>query len=161
MGADPLVQKFTKTANEYFLDEAGCATVPETLQLWRMDRRLVLVGDPKQLVPATLSAGARYNVRGGGTHSINPLAPQHMLSLLYHAILNGFPVFVLRVQRRMVRGLFDLSKDIFYNRLGVSDNQMALSYSETSDTSTGHHNLSLSCEDWASRVLGVAPTRDG
>lgn len=84
-----------------------------------------------------------------------------MLSLLYHAILNGFPVFVLRVQRRMVRGLFDLSKDIFYNRLGASDNQMELSYSETSDTSTGHHNLSLSCEDWASRVLCVAPTRDG
>lgn len=84
-----------------------------------------------------------------------------MLSLLYHAILNGFHVLVLRVQRRMVRGLFDLSKDTFHNRLGASDNQMELSYSETSDTSTGHHKLSLSCEDWASRVLGVAPTRDG
>lgn len=45
-----------------------------------------------------------------------------MLSLLYHVILSGFPVFVLQVQRRIVRGLFDLSKDIFNNQLGLSDN---------------------------------------
>ncbi|KAG8157717.1 hypothetical protein KVR01_012379 [Diaporthe batatas] len=44
VGASPLVRKFTKTANEFFLDEAGPATVAETLQLWRMDRRIVLAG---------------------------------------------------------------------------------------------------------------------
>lgn len=161
VGAGPLVRKFTKTANEYFLDEAGSATVAETLQLWRMDRRIVLSGDPKQLQPATLSAGARYNTGRGPPHSINPVAPQHMMSALYYGMVNSFPVFVLRVQRRMVRGLFDLSKDLFYNRLGASGKQLDLSYSETSDTSSGQHSLSLSYEDWASRVLGVQPTIDG
>lgn len=141
------------------MDEAGSATVAETLQLWRMDRRIVLSGDPKQLVPATLSAGARYNTTRG-PHSINPLAPQHMMSALYYGMVNGFPTFVLRVQRRMVHGLFDLSKDLLYNRLGQSGNQLELSYSETSGTPSGHHDLSLSCEDWASRVLGVTRTKD-
>lgn len=107
VGASPLIRKFTKTANEFFLDEAGSATVAETLQLWRMDRRIALAGDPKQLVPATLSAGARYKTTGR-PHSINPLAPQHMMSALCCGMINSFPVFVLRVQRRMVRGLFDL-----------------------------------------------------
>lgn len=37
VGAGPLVRKFTKTANEYFLDETGSAIVAETLQLWRIN----------------------------------------------------------------------------------------------------------------------------
>lgn len=81
VGAGPLVRKFTKTANEYFLDKAGCATFAETFQLWRMDRRISLAGDSKQLVPATLSAGARYTTPGG-LHSINFLVSQHMMSAL-------------------------------------------------------------------------------
>lgn len=84
-----------------------------------------------------------------------------MMSELYHGMINSFPVFVLRAKRRMVRGLFDLSEDLFYNRIGGSGNQLRLAYSETSDTSSGQHDLSLSCEDWTSRVLGVTPTRDG
>lgn len=43
-----------------------------------------------------------------------------MMSALYDGMVNSFPVFVLRVQRRMLRGLFDLSKGLFYNRLGGS-----------------------------------------
>lgn len=115
---------------------------------------------PKAAVPATLSAGARYST-SGQPHSINPLAPQHMMSALYYGMVNSFPVFVLRVQRRMVRGLFDLSKDLFYNRLGASGNTLELSYSETSETSSGQHDLSLSCEAWANEILNVRPTNDG
>lgn len=84
-----------------------------------------------------------------------------MVSALYYGMVNSFPVFVLRVQRRMVRGLFDLSKDLFYNRLGASRNSLELSYSETSETSSGQHNHSLSCEAWTSKMLNVRPTNDG
>lgn len=150
VAVQPLVKKYTKTANEYFIDEAGCATIAETLQVWRMDRRLVLVGDPLQLVPATISAGHRYAKRTGFTpspsHPVNPLARQHMLSLLKKLMLDGFPVFVLKVQRRMAQGLFDLSKDIFYNRWD-------LSYGQTCEVE--NHDLGQRCEDWAVRKLGV------
>lgn len=61
----------------------------------------------------------------------------------------------------MVRGFFDLSKDLFYNRLEASGNALKLFYSETSGTSSGQHNLSFYCEDWANRVFGVTPTSDG
>ncbi|KAK2604781.1 hypothetical protein N8I77_007681 [Diaporthe amygdali] len=147
VAVQPLVKKYTKTANEYFIDEAGCATIAETLQVWRMDRRLVLVGDPLQLVPATISAGHRYAKRTGfppsPSHPVNPLARQHMLSLLKKLMLDGFPVFVLKVQRRMAQGLFDLSKDIFYDRWN-------LSYGQTCEVE--NHDLGQRCEDWADRV---------
>lgn len=83
VGAGPMVRKFTKSANDYFLDEACSAKVAETLQLRRMDRRIVLAGDPKQLVPETLSAGTRYNTPME-PHSVNPRAPQHMMLALYY-----------------------------------------------------------------------------
>lgn len=84
-----------------------------------------------------------------------------MMSALYYGMVNSFAVFVLRTQRRMIRGLFDLSKDLFYNRLEASGNRLELSYSETSDPASGHHNLSQFCEEWVNQMLGVRPTRDG
>lgn len=83
VGAGPMVRKFTNIANEYFLDEAGSAKVAETLQLRRVDCRIDLAGDPKQLVPETLSAGTRYNTPME-PHSVNPLAPQHMMLALFY-----------------------------------------------------------------------------
>lgn len=37
IGASQLVKKFIKVANEYFLDEAAAATIPEAAQIWRND----------------------------------------------------------------------------------------------------------------------------
>ncbi|KAJ0118235.1 hypothetical protein J7T55_009018 [Diaporthe amygdali] len=76
VAVQPLVKKYTKTANEYFIDEAGCATIAETSN-----------------VAATISAGHRYAKRTGfppsPSHPVNPLARQHMLSLLKKLMLDG------------------------------------------------------------------------
>lgn len=97
VGAGQLVKKFTKVAIEYILDEAAAATVPEALQIWRNDRPFIMGGDPFQLLPATLSAGARYY---GTNHVVDPIAPQLKLSLLRLAMLQGWPCLVLN--RRVV-----------------------------------------------------------
>ncbi|KAG8169846.1 hypothetical protein KVR01_000591 [Diaporthe batatas] len=137
VGAGQLVKKFTKVANEYILDEAAAATIPEAAQIWRNDRPLILGGDPFQLLPATLSAGTKYQ---GTDHTINPLAPQHKLSLLRLAMLNGWPCLVLRYQRRMVLGLFDL--------FGVG-------------CVLEHHPAARRCEDWVVRKLDVRASPNG
>lgn len=144
VGASQLVKKFTKVANEYFIDEAAAAIIPEALQIWRNDRPLIMGGDPFQLLPATLSAGARYY---GTNQVVNPLAPQHKLSLLRLAMLNGWPCLVLKYQRRMACGLFDVSKDIFYHNWHLSYGTECI---------LGGHPVAQRCEAWVMRKLDVA-----
>lgn len=150
VGAGQLVKKFTKVANEYFLDEAAAATIPEAAQIWRNDRPFTIGGDMAQLLPATLSSGARYK---GTDHAVNPLAPQHRLSMLSMAMFNGWPCLVLKYQRRMVVGLFDLSKDIFYSNWG-------LSYGTQCVLGDGHQ-VAQRCEAWTMRKLDVSPSPQG
>lgn len=149
VGAGQLVKKFTRVANEYILDEAAAATVPEALQIWRNDRPFIMGGDPFQLLPATLSAGARYY---GTDRVVNPVAPQHKLSLLRLAMLQGWPCLVLKYQRRMACGLFDVSKDIFYNNWHLSYGTECI---------IGEHPVAQRCEAWVIRKLDVAQSPRG
>lgn len=54
VGASQLVKKYTKFANEYFLDEAAATTIPESAQIWRNDRPSVTGGDPHHQPPCLL-----------------------------------------------------------------------------------------------------------
>lgn len=149
VGAGLLVKKFTKVANEYILDEAAAATIPEALQIWRNDRPFIMGGDPFQLLPSTLSAGARYY---GTDRVVNPLAMQRKLSLLRLAMINGWPCLVLKYQRRMVCGLFNVSNDIFYHNWNLSYGTSCI---------IGEHPVAQRCEAWAMRKLDITQSPQG
>ncbi|KAL1867874.1 hypothetical protein Daus18300_006149 [Diaporthe australafricana] len=67
-------------------------------------------------------------------------------------MLNDWPCLVLRYQRRMVLGLFDLSRDVFYLTWGLSYGMGCV---------LDHHPVAQRCEAWVMRKIDVRASPEG
>lgn len=94
------------------IDEAGNISRPDLYSVWGNTMiPLFLAGDEKQLLPAVMSANDKDN-KG---NALNRHAADAGISALEFFKVNGWPVFRLRTQLRMARGLFTLSHMLFYS----------------------------------------------
>jgi hypothetical protein len=92
------------------LDEAGAMSMGSALMAWIDDGRpCVMAGDEKQLPPTVMTMGERR-----GDKCANMFANFLRVSILEHAKRTGFPCFVLDKQYRIVKGLFELPRRLFY-----------------------------------------------
>lgn len=94
------------------IDEAGNISRPDLYSVWGNTMiPLFLAGDEKQLPPAVMSANDKDN-KG---NALNRHAADAGISALEFFKVTGWPVFRLRTQLRMARGLFTLSHMLFYS----------------------------------------------
>ncbi|KAG8408794.1 hypothetical protein J3458_019809 [Metarhizium acridum] len=94
------------------IDEAGNIRRPDLYSVWGNTMiPLFLAGDEKQLPPAVMSAKDKDD----DGNALNRHALDAGISALGFFKGTGWPVFRLRTQLRMARGLFTLSHTLFYS----------------------------------------------
>ncbi|KAH8894849.1 hypothetical protein GQ53DRAFT_820525 [Thozetella sp. PMI_491] len=143
-----------KVAKGIAVDEAGCMHRADLLAVWGNTLLpLWLAGDILQLPPAVMELATK-DVEG---RYLNRFGPNTKISALGFLQASGLPVYRLRVQLRMCRGMFDLASTLVYGDLGVS-------YGPGSDPALPQHALGRAFEDYLVNVRkfdGLKPSRDG
>ncbi|KAI9645201.1 hypothetical protein NHQ30_005935 [Ciborinia camelliae] len=110
----PWLRRFLEVISTVMSDEAGCITTSETLITLRPGINHVLVGDANQIPPYVGSTSAKYL---DCDRKVNPFAEQVSQSVLGQLQIAGFPVYLLRVQYRIERGLSIITDEITYHNL--------------------------------------------
>lgn len=99
-------------AKGFAIDEAANMTRPDLYSLWGNTMMpCILAGDEKQLPPAVIT----LDEKDGQGNAINRLGRDATISPLEFFMGLGMPVYRLRTQLRMAKGLFDLSKRFIYS----------------------------------------------
>ncbi|KAL6798046.1 P-loop containing nucleoside triphosphate hydrolase protein [Trichoderma sp. SZMC 28012] len=139
-----------ESARGIAVDEAGNISRPDLYTAWGNTLLpCLLSGDEKQLRPNIMTLidhDADHN-------AINRFAPDGLISPLEFFTATGWPIYRLRVQLRMARGLFDMCHREVYNDLpftyGVGSN-------------IARHGVGVTLENYlARRFPGLAPPRHG
>lgn len=106
----PYQQYNQQQVKTVMLDETGAMVQADALLVWGVGcRPCVMGGDPQQLQPTVLSQGIK---RAAGEHTTRPFALQMQRSVLERIQIRGFPCFVLNTQNRIVKGGFDVTRQI-------------------------------------------------
>ncbi|UKZ82968.1 hypothetical protein TrVFT333_010769 [Trichoderma virens FT-333] len=113
-----------ESARGIAVDEAGNISRPDLYSAWGNTLLpCLLSGDEKQLRPTVLTA---MNEQDPANDAINRFAPDALMSPLEFFTSTGWPIYRLRVQLRMARGLFDTCHREVYSDLpftyGVGSN---------------------------------------
>jgi hypothetical protein len=90
-------------------DEAASTTIPGVLLAWPDFRPLIFAGDKAQLPPAVMTLHQKK-----GDYYVNSFAQHLAMSFLDRIQDSGWPVFTMPEQLRIVRGRFDLAREVFY-----------------------------------------------
>ncbi len=108
-------KKYWSRAKAIAVDEAGCMHRPDLFHVWGNTLRpCVLAGDVKQLPPTVMS----LTDKDADGNFLNRLANEGRVSALSFIQASGFPVYRLKTQLRMCRGMFDLAAELVYKDLG-------------------------------------------
>ncbi|KAL6699417.1 P-loop containing nucleoside triphosphate hydrolase protein [Trichoderma pleuroticola] len=112
-----------ESARGIAVDEAGNISRPDLYSAWGNTLLpCLLSGDEKQLRPNIMT----MNDQDANTNAINRFAPDGLISPLEFFASTGWPIYRLRVQLRMARGLFDMCHREVYSDLpftyGVGSN---------------------------------------
>ncbi|KAJ4855664.1 AAA domain-containing protein [Trichoderma breve] len=139
-----------ESAKGIAVDEAGNISRPDLYTAWGNTLLpCLLSGDEKQLRPSIMTLidhDADHN-------AINRFAPDGLISPLEFLTATGWPIYRLRVQLRMARGLFDMCHREVYNDLpftyGVGSN-------------IARHGVGVTLENYlVRRFPGLAPPPRG
>lgn len=112
-----------ESARGIAVDEAGNISRPDLYTAWGNTLLpCLLSGDEKQLRPNITT----MNDQDADHHAINRFAPDGLISPLEFFTATGWPIYRLRIQLRMAKGLFDMCHREVYNDLpftyGVGSN---------------------------------------
>lgn len=134
---DILAQWTRNTAKFTFLDEAGAMSMPEALMPWFDGRPLVMAGDVRQLPPCVMTS----NEKTSAGRPLNYFEKHQEISALERLMRMQWPCWGARRQNRIVKGGFDLAKDIFYPDLGEK-------FEYAQHCAVEHHPVAAKVEMW-------------
>lgn len=111
---------------------------------------LILGGDPKQLPPAVMTT-TEEDKKG---NVLNRFAADGKVSAQMYLQYQGLPVFRLKTQLRMAKGMFDIPSSIFYK-------DVPFRYGDGQDIELEKFKLGRDLEDYLVKIVKIKPSPKG
>lgn len=148
---EPFLSWKLESARAFAIDEAANMSRPDLLSVWGNTLLpCVLSGDDKQLSPTVMTM---HEMDAQGNF-VNRFGEDGKVSPLVFLIMAGWPVFRLRTQLRMARGLFDLCHQEVYS-------DVPFEYGPPCDIGDPKHEVGHALEAFFKGKFGMRPAPAG